>query len=983
MPAGCFLLAAGLSGCAMNSVAPTATTIATTIATPAAQFSGGVQGGQQPVGSSVVQLYAVSSAGDGAGATPLLTRVVTTNSSGQFNFTAADFTCPSASVPVYLTGTGGNPGFAGTVNNSAIALMAELGPCGSVASIPYISVNEVTTVATLAALFPFANGYAAIGSQASDVSLLNAAIANVPLYTNVANGSVPGPGLGAGYYASTNEIYALANSVAYCINSTGGVAKDGSACGSLFNLATPAGGVPPTDTVGAILNILKNPAQNVTAIFNLPPPQSPFPQNLKSSPAQWVLPIVSTSNPTITLAVTGAATVNLGQAAQYGVSVTGTSNQSVAWQVNGIDGGNSIYGTISPSGLYTPPASVPAANGLTISALSMASTTAAGAQPVSLLNPVPVVTAAAGSASNYGQSFLIDVQGTGFVNGAGLLVNGVPVSTTAVTLTDLQTTFTNTTGASMQVTVAVANPSPGATQSTSSNVTLTLPAASATASARLLDQMSFGPTSATIAGVQQSGLLAAITQQFNTATTLFTAPVDPDTECTSNYHCSQSDWLKIAVTANDQLRQRISLALSELWVAPNQSDAGMVYYLNTMANDAFTNYRTIMQDLALAPQMGNYLNMVNSGAAAPGLIPNENFGREAMQLFTLGLDALNPDGSTQLDVNNNPVLTYTETQVQAFAKAYTGWTYASPTGAALTAFNYTANWTAAMVPIESRHDATAKILLGGTTLPSGQTAEADLKGALDNIFAQPSIGPFVSKALIQHLVSGNPSPAYIQRVSTVFANNGSNVRGDMKAVLTAILLDPEARAEDTQTGDQLESSPANQDGHLREPLLYIPNVMRGLNGTQTNASDLYPYVNLAANGLGSLGEAPFNQGSVFNYYSPFYVIPNSTVAAPEFQLENTGSVIPRLTVTDAIIHSSTGYGVSVDLTATGILGSKASVPATLVDYLGMVFMHSQMPTDMRTLIINEVTSIPATNLPERAAVAVYLVLTSSQYKILH
>jgi hypothetical protein len=236
--------------------------------------------------------------------------------------------------------------------------------------------------------------------------------------------------------------------------------------------------------------------------------------------------------------------------------------------------------------------------------------------------------------------------------------------------------------------------------------------------------------------------------------------------------------------------------------------------------------------------------------------------------------------------------------------------------------------------------------------------------------------------LIQHLVAGNPSPAYVQRVATVFANNGSGVRGDMKAVLTAIFLDSEARALDAQTGDAIESNPSVQDGHLREPLLFVPNLLRGLNATPTSTTAVYPYMNLAANGLGALNEQPFNQGSVFNYFSPFYIIPSTSINAPEFALENTGTVIPRLTLTDAIIHSNSSYGMSVDLSATGVLGSQASNPAGLVDYLGSIFMHSQMPTDMRSALITEVTSIPATNPGERAAVAAYLVLTSSQYKIL-
>lgn len=529
--------------------------------------------------------------------------------------------------------------------------------------------------------------------------------------------------------------------------------------------------------------------------------------------------------------------------------------------------------------------------------------------------------------------------------------------------------------------------------SPTANVLLMPKQTSATAAARFLDQATFGPTAATIAHVQQIGLAAAITEQFSQPTTLFSEPPLNDAECpNANWNCSQSEYLNVSAWGNDQLRQRVALALSELWVAPQHTDNAMPFYLNTLANDAFTNYRTIMNDGALSPAMGNYLNMVNSGKPATGQIANENFGRELMQLFTIGPNLLNPDGTIQTDANGNPLPTYTETQVQAFARAYTGWTYANPDGSTPAKFNYTENWLYLMVPIESKHDTTAKTLLNGTTLPSGQTAEQDLQGALDNIFQHENIGPFISKHLIQCLVTGNPSPGYVERVATVFANNGKGVRGDMQAVITAILMDEEARAGDLQTGDQAESNPAVNGGHLREPLVWTANLVRGLSATQTTPSDPYPYVSFMSGYVGSMGEAPFNQQSVFNYYSPYYVIPDGDYApgeapavganSPEFGLENTGSVVPRQSVADYLIHNKLA-GLTVDLSTASAIGQNASNPAQLVDYLGMLFMHSQMPSDMRTIIIDAVTAIPSTALTTRAEVATYLVVTSSQYKIMH
>ena len=679
--------------------------------------------------------------------------------------------------------------------------------------------------------------------------------------------------------------------------------------------------------------------------------------------------------------VTGPATVSLGTTGQYSAAVAGTSNQSVTWAVNNVAGGNATVGTISANGLYTPPATVPTTNAIVIAATSVATPNVSGTLNASIVDPIPVITTAVGSTTDGGLHFLVDVQGAGFLSGATLLIGGQAVTANAVAQNDLQTTVADPSAQAMQISIVVQNPNPGSTQSAAVTVSLSLPQVSATAAARFLDQTSFGPTADSIAHVQQIGLQSALIEQFNQPATKFGQPPLSDSECPSNWTCTQSDFLKVAAWGNDQLRQRVAMALSEIWVAPIPLNNAMPFYLNTLANDAFTNYRTIMQDTTLTPQMGSYLNMLNSGKPAIGQIANENFGREMMQLFSLGLGLLNPDGSEQTDGSGNPIPTYTELQVEAFARAYTGWTNANSDGSTPAAFNWTGNWNHSMVPVESRHDETAKILLNGTTLPAGQTAEDDLKGALDNIFAHPNAGPFICRQLIQHLVTGNPSPAYVQRVSAVFADNGSGVRGDMKAVLTAIIMDQEARAGDTQTGDQAESNPAVDGGHLREPLLWTLNLVRALGATQTSSSEAYPFLGLSQS-LAYLGEAPFTQQSVFNYFSPEYVIPQTAINSPEFNLENTGTIVPRLNVANSTIHNNIP-GLTIDLSATSAIGRQASNPAALADYLGALFMHSQMPTDMRNDLITAISAIPATDLQSRAEVAVYLVVTSSQYKIIH
>jgi uncharacterized protein (DUF1800 family) len=418
-------------------------------------------------------------------------------------------------------------------------------------------------------------------------------------------------------------------------------------------------------------------------------------------------------------------------------------------------------------------------------------------------------------------------------------------------------------------------------------------------------------------------------------------------------------------------------------VSTNSDNARAVTtYQNTLANDAFSNFYTTMHDVALSPAMGAYLNMLNSAKPTGTEIANENFGRENMQLFTLGLDLLNQDGSLQLDSNGNPIPTYTEAQVQAFSRAYTGWTYATASGGSPTNFpNNTANYDSPMAPVESQHDETAKTLLNGTTLPANQTAEADLTGALTNIFNHPNVGPFVCRQLIQHLVTSNPSPAYVSRIAAVFANDGTGVRGNMKAVIQAILLDSEARAGD--------ANPSFDGGHLREPLLYMTNVIRGLGftftGGGTGTGPEYYYT--LGNYTNALSEKPYTSGAVFNFFPPNYVIPGTTTNAPEFGIENTASAVLRLTLADDLVNNKIS-AFSVDLSATSALGMMASATGNattdsinLVNALSNLFMHGQMPAQMQAQIVAHVSTL--TNIPERVRVATYLVITSSLYKVEH
>ncbi len=680
----------------------------------------------------------------------------------------------------------------------------------------------------------------------------------------------------------------------------------------------------------------------------------------------------------VAVSVAGVPQTRIGTTAQFTATVTGTSNSAVNWQVNGVTGGSAATGTISITGLYTAPASLPSPNTVTISAVSAAVSTPGSLTEI-LLNPIPALTSATATQSGTSTTFGLDVIGSGFINGAQIQIAGSPVTTTFVSATELTTTTTVAPGTT-SLAVTVINPTSGNTASSSATATINAIYATVTAAARVLDQATFGPTLTDIQHVQQVGIDGYITEQFNTAQTVLPdIAASPTAICTSTnlVPCEQSEWWQTMLTGPDQLRQRVAFALSEIFVVSTNSvnARSVTTYQNMLAKDAFTNFATIMNDVSLSPAMGGYLNMLNSNKPATGQIANENYPRELMQLFTTGIDMLNPDGTLQLDSSGNPIPVYTETQVEAFARAYTGWTYANSTGGSSTKFpNGTANYDSPMAAVESAHDTTAKILLNGTTLPAGQTAEQDLAGALANIFAHPNVGPFVSRQLIQHLVSSNPSPAYVSRISAVFANNGSNIRGDMQAVIRAILEDPEARAGDTNA--------AADGGHLREAMLYMTNVLRGLSAT--NTSSVGDYSSLS-NYTNALGEKPYTSGSVFNFFPPNYVIPGTSTNAPEFGQENTASAILRLTLADNLVNNKI-TNFTIDLSATSGLGMTASKTGNattdsgnLVDSLGLIFMHGQMPAQMRTAIVNHVATL--TNIPERVRVATYLVITASQYKI--
>jgi uncharacterized protein (DUF1800 family) len=684
---------------------------------------------------------------------------------------------------------------------------------------------------------------------------------------------------------------------------------------------------------------------------------------------------VPTPAPVKVVTVTGPSQVRLGGSAQYSAA------SGVVWSVNTITGGNASIGRISASGLYSPSSTIVPGKSVTIAAATAAKPIVSSSLSVQVLNVLPILSSGSVTQAAPGTSFSLDVRGSGFIPTSQLQAASASVPTTFLSSTELKSTISVAPGTAT-LNVGVLNPN--AAQSSPVSKALLVQAAPAptvslTEASRLLDQTTFGPTLSAISSLQQIGVAAYLAQQFATPTTRMPAIGNPPVATCpdATYRCAQSSFWKNALSANDQLRQRVAFAYSEIFVVSTDmvNARTIPSYHNLLADDAFGNFRQVINDVATSPAMGEYLNMLDSNRAPAGQIANENFARELMQLFTTGLVVINPEGEPELNAQQLPQPVFTEAEVQASARALTGWTYANPTGGVPTSFpNGVPNFDQPMRAIEVSHDTSQKTLLDGANLPPGQTAEADLAGVIDSIFNHPNVGPFICRQLIQHLVTSNPSPAYVGRVSAVFANDGAGVRGDMKSVITAILTDSEARAADT--------NPAEDGGHLREPILYFTGILRALQFTNLNSQGRY---DIATSYTAPLGETPYSAASVFNFFPPSYVIPGTSINAPEFAQENTAAAMIRLNLADSIVRNHL-TSFNIDMSQTSVLGQIASATgnaavdsANLVNALDILFTHAQMPAAMKTAIVAHVTQLPV--IGQRVRVATWLVISSNFYQI--
>jgi uncharacterized protein (DUF1800 family) len=668
---------------------------------------------------------------------------------------------------------------------------------------------------------------------------------------------------------------------------------------------------------------------------------------------------------TLLFTVQGAAQMHAGESSHFIAKIGGTLTSNVKWAVNGTNGGSAATGTIDSKGNYTAPTVVPTTNPISISA-SDKTTAQIASLSVTLLQLIPAITSASLISTDQGQTGVLTVHASALGSNAILMVNGSAVQSAQPYPDTLTATVTGI-SLSAPIPVSIENQGPGAQTSAAQYVSLQLLATTARAAARLLSQTTFGFTASMIQNVQTMGLGNYLDQQLaQPGSTLNSVPsVLPDWAASNASNYVNGNWWHNVFSGQDQLRQRVAFALSEIFVVSIYKDnpKTLPLFLNELSKDSFGNWRDLMKDVTLTPAMGQYLDMARSPKPSAGQLANENYAREMMQLFSLGVNQINMDGTPVLDSAGNPIPNYTDAQVQAFARAYTGWWPQS--SAADGGLNEP------MVAVESQHDSKPKILLGGTVLPAGQTTDQDLDGALDNLFEQDSLPPFICRQLIQHLVTSNPSPSYLQRVSNVFVNDGKGVRGNMQAVIRAILMDQEARELD----DPGLSRP--DFGHLQEPLLWMPQALIGI-GFTTNASDpLGNWNDLFAASV-VMAEPAHGAQSVFSYFAPQTLLPDSeALLAPEFGIENSNSVASRLDVASRIIDNKLA-NLTIDLSSTSSWGKLAASPSSLLDQINTVFFAGSMSAEIRADILSAVT--PMQDNSERARTAVYLALTSSAFK---
>ncbi|PHV14630.1 hypothetical protein CSQ90_22045 [Janthinobacterium sp. BJB303] len=554
-------------------------------------------------------------------------------------------------------------------------------------------------------------------------------------------------------------------------------------------------------------------------------------------------------------------------------------------------------------------------------------------------------------------------------------------------------TAPSTGGASGDAAGETVPPPPLTTPPAAPAVTFTRQAAS-----RFLGRATFGPNMADIDALAASDSDAWFQAQFSKPQTLHRKYIDAmlaaqaaGGQAVGFTGVYETFWQQ-GIRGEDQLRQRMAFALSEIFVISMQNESvrprvrGVASYYDMLGQRAFGNFRDLLEGVALHPMMGLYLSHLRNQKESATRTPDENFAREVMQLFTIGLYQLNADGSLKLS-GGKPIDTYTRDDVAGLARVFTGWSWAGPDQSDARFYGGTADPDRDWKPMQNYaafHSSGDKRFLG-QSIAGASSGQADLKLALDTLFNHPNTAPFFARQLIQRLVSSNPSPAYVGRVAAAFANNGSGVRGDMQAVIRAVLLDPEALA---PIGTTLRT------GKLREPLLRLAGWMRAFDARPASGRYSIYYLD---DPLSGLGQSPLNPPSVFSFFRPAYTPPNSALAgaglvAPELQITAEPSVTGYLNFMQEAINSGVGDGRDIKPDYTRELALAADAGA-LLDRIDLLLMHGSMPARLRGQIMTAVNgvSIPAatagnaaqvaTARANRVKLAIFLTMASPAYLV--
>ena len=666
--------------------------------------------------------------------------------------------------------------------------------------------------------------------------------------------------------------------------------------------------------------------------------------------------ITSGNNATFTVGTSGTFIVTTSGAPAASLSESGSMPSGITF----VDNGN---GTATLGGV--PAAGTGGSYNVVITAANGISPNATQSFTVAVDQP-PAITSGNNTTFTVGSSGAFTVTTTayptaGFTETGGALPSGVTFVDNGNGTATLDGTPSAGTAGVYNFTISAQNGvSPNAAQSFT--LTIQSNAVGAAVAARFLEQSSWGPTATTIAQVQGGDLPTYLQQQFSAP--ISTYPTNP-----SSLSSVQTQFFVNAMNGQDQLRQRVSFALSEIFVISlldssiQITPSGFSSWMNTLQNDAFGNFFQLLNDVTLNPGMGTYLNMANNNGCAT-CRPNENFAREVMQLFTIGMEELNPDGSLVLDQNGNPIPTYSQNTIDGLSQVFTGWTYA-PAPGKTGAFGDPPYYGGPMIPFQAKHSNGSKLLLNGVTLPSGGSIQSDLNSALENIFTHPNVAPFICSQLIQKLVTSNPIPEYVSRCSQVFNNDGTGVAGDMQAVISEILLDPEARRGDVPS--QVQPT----DGHLREPLLHMMFVMRALNTTTNGVGpNAYP---------SNMGQPLFESPTVFNFYPPNWELPGLGILGPEFAIFGADQAFYRVNFIYNLIYSSLGSGTTINIAPYVAVAGNVSA---LLNMINANLMHGAMPSDMYSTLLTTLSNKSVFTTPTSVAqAALFLVETSSQFEV--